>query len=115
MLAAPRRIEEAEVIRGDHIQNAIELMRDRYDWIVLDVSRSWSEPSIRALDLADQILVIVELDVPTESKQFLQLISGDLSVNGQTVTAGDGVMLTEIERLEIEAETEAEFLVFDMR
>jgi pilus assembly protein CpaE len=65
VLSAPRRIEEAERVRGDHIQNAIEMLRDRFDWIVLDVSRSWSEPSIRALDLADQILVVVVLDVPT--------------------------------------------------
>jgi len=65
VLGAPRRIEEAERVTGDHIQNAIGAMRDRYDWIVLDVSRSWSEPSIRALDIADQVLVVVVLDVPT--------------------------------------------------
>ena len=65
VLGTPRRIEEAERVRGDHIDNAINLLRDDYDWIVLDVSRSWNESSIRALDLADQILVVVFLDVPT--------------------------------------------------
>lgn len=65
VLGAPRRIEEAERVQGDHIQHAIAALRDRYDWIILDVSRSWSEPSIRALDLADQVIVVVELDVPT--------------------------------------------------
>lgn len=65
VLGAPPRIEDAERVHGNHIEHAIGLMREKYDWIILDVSRSWSEASIRALDVADQILVIVVLDVPT--------------------------------------------------
>jgi pilus assembly protein CpaE len=65
ILAAPTQMEEAELVRGDHVESALSLLRASFDWVVLDVSRSWNEPSVRALDLADQILLVTLLDVPT--------------------------------------------------
>lgn len=65
ILAAPTQMEEAELVRGDHVESALALLRSEFDWIVLDVSRSWSEASVRALDLADHILLVTLNDVPT--------------------------------------------------
>ncbi len=56
----------------------------------------------------------VELAIATSHKVFVQMISGVVSVNGQAVSAGDGVQLSGEDRLTIASESEAEFLVFDM-
>ena len=55
----------------------IALLREDFDWIVLDVSRNWNDATVRALDLADQILVITSLDVPTlhHAKKHLELLA----------------------------------------
>ncbi len=76
ILAAPTRAEEAELVRGVHVERALGLLREDFEWVVLDVSRTWSEPTMRALDLADQILLVTLMDVPTlnHTRQHLDLM-----------------------------------------
>jgi pilus assembly protein CpaE len=76
ILAAPERVEEAELVRGVHVERVISLLRGEFDFVVLDVSRSWNEASVRALDLASEILLITSLDVPTlnHARQHLDLL-----------------------------------------
>jgi redox-sensitive bicupin YhaK (pirin superfamily) len=57
----------------------------------------------------------VEQQTDPASLLFLQLIEGELAVNGEAVFAGDGVQLAGIESLRIDAANDAEFLLFDMR
>jgi pilus assembly protein CpaE len=65
ILASPMHAEEAELVRGSHVERALNLLRGEFDWVVLDLSRTWSEPTVRALDLADLILLVTLMDVPT--------------------------------------------------
>jgi pilus assembly protein CpaE len=65
VLAAPSRVEEAELVRAPHVQAVIEQLKMRFDWIVIDVSRSWNETSMRAIDLADHVLLLTLQDVPS--------------------------------------------------
>jgi pilus assembly protein CpaE len=76
VLAAPSQIEEAELVLGHHVEHAIRLLRTEFDWLVLDVSRSWSDASVRALDLADQILLVTSMDVPTlnHARQHIEIL-----------------------------------------
>lgn len=76
ILAAPERVEEAELVRGVHVERVISILREEFDFVVLDVSRSWNEASVRALDLASEILLITSLDVPTlnHARQHLDLL-----------------------------------------
>ncbi len=73
ILAGPERIEEAELVRGDHVERVLDLLREEFDWVVVDVARSWSETSVRALDLASAILLVTHLDVPTLTRARRQL------------------------------------------
>jgi len=75
LLAAPKRVEEAELLTRERVDQALDLLRLDYDWVIVDASRSWNEPSAQALDRADQILLIGSLDVPTLNhvKQQLEL------------------------------------------
>jgi redox-sensitive bicupin YhaK (pirin superfamily) len=45
---------------------------------------------------------------------YVQLISGQLDLNGQTLNPGDGAAVSELSALEIKADKDAEFLVFDL-
>jgi pilus assembly protein CpaE len=65
ILASPVHAEEAELVRGAHVERALNLLRGDFDWVVLDLSRTWSEPTVRALDLADLVLLVTLMDVPT--------------------------------------------------
>lgn len=76
ILAASARVEEAELVGAVHVERTLQLLRKDFDWIVLDVSRSWNEASLRALDLADVILMVTLADVPTlnHARQHLDVL-----------------------------------------
>jgi Flp pilus assembly CpaE family ATPase len=65
VLAAPARAEESEHIGARHVSALVPALRKEFDWVILDLSHSWTEASVRALDVADQILLVTLLDVPT--------------------------------------------------
>ena len=77
ILASPVHAEEAELVRGAHVERALNLLRGEFDWVILDLSRTWSEPTVRALDLADLILLVTLMDVPTlhHTRKHLDLLA----------------------------------------
>ena len=56
----------------------------------------------------------VALDLANDRKVFVQVVHGDIAVNGQPLAAGDGAQIEGEQTLQIKARSEAEFLVFDM-
>ena len=56
----------------------------------------------------------VTLDLANDRKVFVQVVQGDIAVSGQPLAAGDGAQIEGERALQIEARSEAEFLVFDM-
>jgi pilus assembly protein CpaE len=76
LLAAPARAEEADLVGVAQVERAVSLLRSEFDWVILDVSRSWDEISVRALDLADQIFLVTVLDVPNlnHTRQHMDLL-----------------------------------------
>jgi pilus assembly protein CpaE len=76
VMASPHRIEEAEAVTAEHVETVLYLLRDQFDWIVMDVSRAWNEVSIRALDLSDLIVAVSVTDLPAlrHLKQHLALM-----------------------------------------
>lgn len=57
----------------------------------------------------------LSLDPGNDSKVFVQLIHGDIAVNGQSLSAGDGAALEGEQSVKFIATSDAEFLVFDMK
>lgn len=49
-----------------------------------------------------------------QRKIFVQVVKGDIDVNGQSLAAGDGARIEAIAELTFSARSESEFLVFDM-
>jgi len=56
----------------------------------------------------------VSLELRPDRKVFVQVVNGDIAVNGQRLSAGDGAQMEDEQALQIAAISEAEFLVFDM-
>ena len=65
VLAAPSRVEDAELIDETHVEAVLDQLRARFERVVIDVSRSWSPTSVRALDQADIIILVALQDVPS--------------------------------------------------
>lgn len=63
LLAAPTKAESAEDIEPKHIYEVMELLRQRYENVIIDTPHSFDSVTISALDHADQILVVLTLEI----------------------------------------------------
>jgi pilus assembly protein CpaE len=65
ILAAPQKMEDAEIVKEQHVHALLEALRSEFDWVVADVSRNWPDTTVRALDLSSEIVLVTLQDVPT--------------------------------------------------
>jgi pilus assembly protein CpaE len=63
LLAAPIKAESAEDIEPRHIYEIMESLRHRFDTVIIDTPHSFDAVTISALDHADQILVVLTLEI----------------------------------------------------
>jgi len=56
----------------------------------------------------------VSLDDVADRRIFVQVISGELDVNGEKLSAGDGAQIRQAEGIKARADSETEFLVFNL-
>jgi pilus assembly protein CpaE len=63
LLPHPVQMEDASLIREDHLQRVIGLLRASYTHLVLDLSKSFSPTDLTALRMADLILLVAQLDL----------------------------------------------------
>lgn len=86
----------------------------------LVASRDGREGSLslnQDLNLYQSILTAgdrVSLETDSTRRFWVHVVAGDVSVNGEMLTAGDGLGLDQPEQLSISAAGEAEFLLFEM-
>lgn len=64
LLAAPLEPHETEQIEPDHVTEILNLVSQRYSRIVLDLPHTFDPITIAALDIADEILLVMALDIP---------------------------------------------------
>lgn len=64
LLAAPDAPEKAVDIRPESIERLINVARSSYDYVMLDVSRALDSNAIKALDLADDIYLVLQTTLP---------------------------------------------------
>jgi pilus assembly protein CpaE len=63
LLPHPVQIEDVGMIREEHLQRVIGLLRASYSHLVLDLSKSFSPNDVTAMRMADVILVVAELEL----------------------------------------------------
>lgn len=64
ILAAPSDPAHASDVKPEHIDAIVALARRQYDFVVLDVGRSFDPVSVRALDHADTIYPVLQMTLP---------------------------------------------------
>ncbi|HVF56448.1 MAG TPA: AAA family ATPase [Pyrinomonadaceae bacterium] len=64
LLAAPREADAADDIEPEHIFSVIQILRERYDYVVIDPQHTFDSITLAALDQVDEILFVLTLDIP---------------------------------------------------
>lgn len=64
LLAAPLEADEAEDIKPQDVSEILHLLGQRFECIVLDLQHTFDPVTIAALDRADDILLVLTLDIP---------------------------------------------------
>lgn len=73
VLAAPARIEDHERLTPRLVERACDALQERFDWVVVDVPRTWSATAGVVLDRSDQLLLQMTPDVASLSHMTEQL------------------------------------------
>ena len=64
LLAAPQEPHEAEDINSAHVTEALHLLAQKYECLVLDLPHTFDPVTISAFDMADDVLLLMTLDIP---------------------------------------------------
>ena len=65
VLAGPERPEQTEVVKPAKVNEILSTMRDSFPFVVVDNGHGFSDVNLEVFDLADQILVVVLLNLPS--------------------------------------------------
>lgn len=63
-LPAPREIAAAEDIKPEHVHDVLQLLQQRFDYVVLDPPHTFDSVTLAALDHVDDIILVLALDIP---------------------------------------------------
>jgi pilus assembly protein CpaE len=64
LLPRPVQLEDVALISSDDLQRVIGLMKATFTNLVLDLSKGYTALDLVALEMADQILLVTQLDLP---------------------------------------------------
>ena len=88
VLLAPASPELAEAVTPAAVKRVLEVLRGRYDVVVVDCASSFSDATLAILDIADTILTILTLEITSIKNMRLFLEVAD-----QLGYAGDKIQL----------------------
>ncbi len=83
VLTAPFEPQYGEEVTGEQIARILGFLRNHYDYVLVDTSKSLAPPALAALQAADPIFLVTNMDVPSlrNLKRCLPVLD--------RVTAGD--------------------------
>lgn len=64
LLAAPREADSADEIEPEHVFEVLQRLRESCDYLVLDPQHTFDSITLAALDLSDEIVLVLTLDIP---------------------------------------------------
>jgi pilus assembly protein CpaE len=76
VMLAPPTPESTELITGAHIKHVLELLKQRYAFVVVDTWPSFQEQVITMLDVADVILTLMTLEITSlkNVRVFMEIV-----------------------------------------
>ncbi len=85
ILAAPLKPEDAELILPEHVEKILAVLRQNFDYVVVDSPPFFSETLLTALDMSNQIVIVMSMDVPSVKNLKLSLnLLDSLHHNGKS-------------------------------
>lgn len=77
LVAGPVDPEDAEGIESAHLEKICRLLRQDFDWLVIDLPRLTDDVSLQALDWSDQIVLVTTPDLASvaRARQHLALLA----------------------------------------
>ncbi|MCH1496594.1 MAG: AAA family ATPase [Rubripirellula sp.] len=79
LLPRPVDLIEAEFISEESIKRVIDLMKESFTHLIIDVSKSYNELDKVAMEAANQVLLITQLDLPCLRNSVRMLMNFDES------------------------------------
>ncbi len=73
ILAAPLRPEDADLVTPEQIERIITILRESFDYIVIDSPPYISDTLLTALDTSNQIILVMSMDLPAVKNVKLSL------------------------------------------
>ncbi len=64
LLAAPKQADSADGIEPEHVFQVLQRLRESFDYVVLDPQHTFDAITLAALDQADEIVLVLTLDIP---------------------------------------------------
>ena len=64
LLAAPKEVDPIEKIKPEHVLETLQRLNECYDYVVLDPQHTFDAITLTALDQADDIVLVLTLDLP---------------------------------------------------
>lgn len=76
VLAAPEDAEHAQDVKPEHIEALLKLTEAQYDYVIMDIGRTLNATSVKALDHADLIFVVLQETLPfiRDSKRLIHAL-----------------------------------------
>ncbi len=78
VLAAPALPYQTEEVTPETLQNIIVLARSEYDYVILDLGRTMDPTTVKALDMAERIYLVLQLSLPAiqDAKRMATVFQG---------------------------------------
>lgn len=65
LLSAPYHPERAETVTADHTRQILQFLKQHYDYVVVDTSNSFTPRTMAAFELASEIFLVANIDLPS--------------------------------------------------
>ena len=85
LLPHPVQMDDADLIREDHLQRVIGLLKASYTHVILDLSKSFSANDKAAMRMSDTVLLVAQLELSSLRNvvRIMQTLNSDESLVGK--------------------------------
>ncbi|MFZ5942658.1 MAG: response regulator [Bacillota bacterium] len=73
ILPAPMRPEYSELVTPNNILEILTILRQNYDYVIIDTPPFFQDTNLSALDMSNQVLLVMTMDLPTVKNMKLSL------------------------------------------
>jgi len=65
VLPAPARPEQAELVQPQHIEQLLKILKDNFDYIIIDTSPVYSDINLSVMEASDKLVLILNQELTT--------------------------------------------------